>query len=51
MHHRGVKRPSDLTHIVHWCVGKLGLRTTKPRACHLALNNMAPNREGAFNRS
>ena len=40
MHHRGVKRPSDLTHIVHICVGKLGLRTTKSGAYRLALNNM-----------
>ena len=41
-------RPSDLTHIVHCCVGKLGLRPTKPSACRLALNNMASNREGGF---
>ncbi len=60
MHHRGVKmakiskpfwRPSDLTHIVHCCVSKLGLRTTKSDAYRLALNNMASNRDGAFNRS
>jgi hypothetical protein len=60
MHHRGVKmakiskpfwRPSDLTHIVHRRVGKLGLRTTKSDAYRLALNNMASNREGALNRS
>ncbi|MEY4620605.1 MAG: hypothetical protein RIS65_1777, partial [Pseudomonadota bacterium] len=36
-------RPSDLTHIVHCCVGKLGLRTTKSGAYRLALNNMASN--------
>jgi hypothetical protein len=41
-------RPLDLTHIVHCHVGKLGLRTTKSRACRLALNNMASNREGGF---
>jgi hypothetical protein len=44
-------RPSDLTHIVHCYVGKLGLRTTKSGAYRLALNNMASNREGAFDRS
>ncbi len=44
-------RPSDLTHTVHCYVGKLGLRTTKPGAYRLALNKMASNREGIFNRS
>jgi hypothetical protein len=41
-------RPSDLTHTVHCHVGKLGLRTTKPALCRLALNKMASNREGVF---
>ncbi len=41
-------RPSDLTHFVHCCVDKLGLRTTKSGAYRLALNNMASNREVAF---
>jgi hypothetical protein len=44
-------RPSDLTHFVHCHVGKLGLRTTKSCAYRLALNKMASNREGVFNRS
>jgi len=41
-------RPADLTHFVDCHVGKLGLRTTKSGACRLALNKMAPNREGGF---
>jgi hypothetical protein len=32
-----------LTDFVHCCVGKLGLRTTKPIACRLALNKIASN--------
>jgi hypothetical protein len=44
-------RPSDLTHTVHCRVGKARLRTTKPALCRLALNSMASNREGEFNRS
>jgi len=44
-------RPADLTHFVHCRVGKLGLRTTKSGAHRLALNKMASNHEGGFNRS
>jgi len=44
-------RPADLTHIVHCCVGKARLRTTKPTLCRLALYNMASNLESGFNRS
>ena len=39
-------RPLDLTHTVHYHVGKLRLRTTKPCAYRLVLNSMASNREG-----
>jgi hypothetical protein len=44
-------RPSDLTHFVHCYVGKARLRTTKPALCRLALNKMASNLEGVFNKS
>ena len=44
-------RPTDLTHFVHCFVGTLGLRTTKPVACRLALNKMVSNLVDLFNRS
>ena len=44
-------RPKDLSHIVHCRVGKARLRITKSTLCRLALNNMASNLEGGFNRS
>jgi hypothetical protein len=37
------RRPTDLSHFVHCCVGKARLRTTKPPLCRLALNKMASN--------
>ena len=44
-------RPKDLAHFAHGVFGKLGLRTTKPCACRIAMNKMASNRESDFKRS
>ncbi|WP_397604250.1 hypothetical protein, partial [Sphingorhabdus sp.] len=41
-------RPKDLTHFAQGVFGKLGLRTTKSRACRIALSKMASNHEGGF---
>ena len=40
------RRPQDLIHFVHCCVGKARLRTTKPPLCRLTVNKMASNLEG-----
>ena len=45
------RRPQDLNHFVHCCVGKARLRTTKPSLCRLALNKIASNLDGLLNRS